>query len=694
MKQFSCPSCGADITAQSQHVNLVICPSCQTSVLVDEKAVKISGKMSLLAVTSGPLFVKGTGTLGKRRFTVLGRVRYGYEAGFWDEWYLSFESGEFSWISEDELNYTFEKRTSLKSSPIDYASATPGDFITIGKEKLHIDEKGIAICEGAEGELPFVVEEGEKVPYLDLSSGKLFATLEYELDGNITLYHGRRLNLERLRMDLTAEEMGLAPAVLSEERKEKGEQRERVVRSSERSKKLNCFACGGTLAIPENPPDEIACEFCGTTTDLSLQACSCPHCAANIPLHGGSQVKSMVCPSCKMQVDVTRPDNPVLLESLAASKRPKLSFSIGQQCLLDELKYVLIGVVKYRQRDEGVSYFWTDFLLFNKDKGYRWLTGENGHFTLSVEIDERPEGINPKRAARKQKFKALGRKWRVFEVSHGATEIVFVDGELPWVAKIGDRNSFMDAIAPPYLLSAEWTKREMEWSLSEYKTSQEIAEAFNIPVKELRKPIGVAPCQPNKIGSFRKQAMVIMLVVFALNFFLMCSSLVSVGDQVAKFSVQPTEYEHEFLTQPFTVSKKNTICIAEFNAPVNNSWVYLDVAVIDSEELALLEYSADLSYYSGVEGGESWSEGSRSDSKMFNIEKPGKYRLLIKGSGGTGQSPNIAAARPVTITISQGVFPARYFIILWVFAFAWLSFDWWRRWSFETSRWGSENDDD
>ena len=95
---MQCPSCGAAIEADEQYAQIVVCGSCQSTVVLDERAARLAGKMAVLAKPEGPLFVGATGDVGGIGFNVLGRIRYGWEQGFWDEWYLALEDGSDSWI--------------------------------------------------------------------------------------------------------------------------------------------------------------------------------------------------------------------------------------------------------------------------------------------------------------------------------------------------------------------------------------------------------------------------------------------------------------------------------------------------------------------------------------------------------------------------------------------------------------------
>ena len=58
------------------------------------------------------------------------------------------------------------------------------------------------------------------------------------------------------------------------------------------------------------------------------------------------------------------------------------------------------------------------------------------------------------------------------------------------MAQVGDVISFMDAVSPPYLLSAEWTAHEMEWYQGEYVSREEIAQAFQMPLDKVPYPRG------------------------------------------------------------------------------------------------------------------------------------------------------------------------------------------------------------
>ena len=680
-----CPSCGAEIEADRRFAKLVVCRFCESAVLLDERAARVAGKMSLLAAPTGPLFVGGTGELLGRRFEVLGRVRYGYERGLWDEWYLAFEDGSTAWISEDESNFSLESHDAAETAPIEYADAYPGRNLQLGETTFHLDEKGIAICEGGEGQLPFRIVRGERVPFLDLSMGDTFATVEYDIeDAGVRVFRGRRLNIADVQMDATAAEAGAASMPV--ERAADADRRERMVKSGRRAKSVNCVCCGAPLRVPDEAGDSIGCEYCGTVIDLTVRHVRCGGCDANISVHG-DEARSVVCSRCHRMIDLSR-TTPTTIELAAKSGRPKVPLRMGQRGKIRGVDYTVVGHIRFAERDEDATYHTDEFLLFSHEAGYQWLVLENGHFSWTRELNERPLGFEPRRATAKEKLRFNGRKWRVFE--SGYTAVQWVEGELPWVAQIGDQNYYMDAVSPPYLLSAEWTESEMEWYEAEYLDRTEVAAAFGIEPDALPVAAGVAPHQPYRRSQFRQNAIPIMLGFFLLFGMGALWAWSQDGRKVGQVTVQPSEYRSEYITPPCRIESEDSLCEARFYSGVDNAWSYFNIAVLNSNDEVVLDFSSEISYYHGYDDG-SWSEGSQHDSVPFKLKQPGDYRFLIYGQGGRGDTVDAGYGQPLTVRVYEGVVLVRYYLIMAIFCGVWVVVEWVRRASFESLRW-SESD--
>jgi len=94
----------------------------------------------------------------------------------------------------------------------------------------------------------------------------------------------------------------------------------------------------------------------------------------------------------------------------------------------------------------------------------------------------------------------------------------------------------------------------------------------------------------------------------------------------------------------------------------------------------------ELSYYSGVDGGESWSEGSRSDDLVFANLPPGRYLLAIESDMDDG-------SKPVTdqLRISRAGPRWSSLVLVLLFLVAFPIFTRIRRAAFEIKRWAESD---
>ena len=681
-RAISCPECGTPIERDEQFAHFHVCPSCQSSIVIDEKAASVAGKMATLAPPTGPLSVGAIGTIGRTPFRVLGRVRYGHESGYWDEWAVLLEEERLAWISEDGDEFSLETHRDLPSGRLHHKEVQPGQRIRLGKVEYHVDEVGVAICEGGEGQLPFPIVPDERVPFLDLTSDESFATIEFDGD-NVRLFQGQVIDRRSIHVQVG----GGNADTLSSERAADGERRERIAKQAGRQTAIDCHNCGGALGLPAEGATSLDCEYCGTEIDLSLDRAPCPECDRTVPIHGNETPVFLTCQGCRAQFQWDRSGTAVALSALTDRKKPRIPFQIGQKARFEGETFRLIGHLRAEERDDGDVYRTDEFLLFSPGAGYRWLTLESGHWTYGRAVNDRPR-VTPISKPR-TKFKCRGMNWRVYE--GGKSELTWVDGEFPWVATVGDQTRYLDTICPPYLLSGEFSKTEAEWTLAEYLPREKVAAAFSVEPKKLPRSSGVAPAQPYPERPFLSKSTWVMLAFFVLQLVLI-GWAAGRGKQVERYSLSFSDYSQETITEPFTVSKAPCLCSLSLSSQVNNSWVYLDFLLIDAEDRVLHEFSETISYYHGVEGGERWSEGSRNKKVAFALNDPGEYRLIVRGESGSAEVSR-SSGPAVEIGVREGIVLKRWFILLAVGSALWMIAIWGHRASFEARRWKSFEDD-
>jgi len=663
----SCTSCGGEVPVATKAARVASCPYCENLLIVNEEAVRALGKMALLAETPSCLAVGWTARCRGREIEVLGRIQYRYRSGLWEEWWVRFvDNDSYAWISQDEGEYMLERPLPERVRAPEYDAVKPGDRFSLGRHKLWVEEKDEAVMVGLQGELPRDVRPEGKMRYLDLTDNKRKVTFEYFDDGSNEGFSGQYLRSKDL-VALPREEGAEAAAAYPAPKLERppGRGAAKVVRSEEgiRPHAINCASCGGSVELRDGEGTAmVVCQFCGAALDVS---------------------------------------KPGSASMLYQSQKRKLAapLEIGARGRLRGIEWTVIGRVRYRELDPSGTYVWDEFQLFNSQHGYAFLGLENGHWTLSKPLRRRVL-FQPATSAPKQKFILDGQKFTVFETSRA--EITYVEGELSWVARLGDQLGYMDAIRPPQMASAEWTPNEMEWSIGRYVPREEVARAFGRKPDQLPSPQGVAPAQPFErdkdrlISAWSGLVAALFLLVLAL-----VTWLTSRGEpilQTGPISASAYLSESGYVSDPFEIPAGSHTCkLAAVANSVNNSWVALSVAVLDEEENVMLDAEATVEYFHGVEGGESWSEGSRKGYTLFRLTGPKQYRLNVFGSAGIwskdgGDRPTLAGA-PVVLTLHRDVLPARYFFYAAMLAAIFPIWEFCRQGLFEARRWPSDDDD-
>jgi hypothetical protein len=197
----NCPSCGAPRILHNPGILLFVCEHCGSAVTWDEEKIRAAGQQAALPEGFTRLYRGAAGTLQQKRFLVLGRVRYSFGSGFWDEWFLELGDGSTRWLTED--NHELSLQREVSSPPLDrFEAYRPGSKILFDDREFRVQEVGWTECLGIEGELPRAIAAGERYAYVDASSvdGRFSLGIEYDEEVP-TVFLGRWLRHAALRLD-------------------------------------------------------------------------------------------------------------------------------------------------------------------------------------------------------------------------------------------------------------------------------------------------------------------------------------------------------------------------------------------------------------------------------------------------------------------------------------------------------------
>lgn len=198
--KYDCPSCGAPIQFTSALSLYCVCNSCLSQVFRTENEIELIGKQASLPDDVSPLQLFSEGEFNGKSFKIIGRCKLQWDAGSWNEWYISFSDGSTAWLAEAQGKWilTFEQNDVVVPDQKDVE--LDNEYILNSVSFIYTDLKH-ATSYGFEGELPFKTVQGEKRFSVDLTSNqsKKFLSFEYDTSDS-RAYLGQYVTLSQLKM--------------------------------------------------------------------------------------------------------------------------------------------------------------------------------------------------------------------------------------------------------------------------------------------------------------------------------------------------------------------------------------------------------------------------------------------------------------------------------------------------------------
>lgn len=618
----NCPSCGGPVEFRIGSSAVVVCSYCNSVVARSDRGFESHGKVAALIDTGSPLRVGATGRYRGDGFRITGRSQMRHQAGgVWDEWYAAFDDGRWGWVAEAQGRFyvTFRAKDAAPQLAQLRAGAKVPEI-----DMLTVAEIGEAALISAEGELPWTPEPGSSYVYADLTgSGSRFATIDYSEEPPL-VFRGYELPLA---------ELGISG----------GELRAKRV-SLER---LACTKCGGPLDL--KAPDQ-------------AERIWCPNCGAGHDIEGGN------------------------LQYFKTLKKGRVKpvIPLGATGTIDGDAYVVAGFMQRAVRFD-IDYFWTEYLLYNKEKSYRWLVHSDDHWSFVTPL--RPgEVVDSADGSVAKNVFYEGASYKLFQ--DATARVTFVLGEFYWKVEVGESVDTVDYIKPPFGISKEMTTtgaREVSYSHARYMDRKEVQEAFGI--EGLPRPSTIGSMQPFTGARLGKPwlAMLALLLVTAMLLAIILPGRIVV-DKTYDLSALPAvegapENGRVLFTDAFDLSGKHNLEIRG-NSLVQNSWIYVAGDFVNEATGALESFELPIEYYSGVDGGESWSEGSRTRKVVVPHPAPGRYALRLEAQWENGKIPP-----PLHVKVREGVFRWPHFILALIALSIWPALALLRQVNFEMGRW-------
>lgn len=626
--QANCPSCAAPIEFKSGSTIVLVCPFCRSAITRTDRGLDDLGKISEIVESESPLKIGLRGDFKGHKFELTGRAQLKHElGGFWDEWYATFSNGWVGWLAEAQGKFYLTFYQPLPEG----VQVPPFDSLQIGQAitdipnnaSLMVTEKGRATAVAAEGEIPYRLTPNEKSDYADLSGkGNAFGTIDYS-ENPPWVFVGQQVSLADIGLQ------GAKPA-------------ERAARR------------------------------------VAVGAMGCPNCGGALSLTAPDKTERVTCPYCNSLLDVNQGNLSFLKALSPKPDAPDFVLPIGAEGTFKDVKFKIIGVMVRSVTFDSVKYYWHEYLLYNPKIGFRWLIHSDNHWNFIEPVN--PAEVVVNEGVAKPTANYNGEQFKIFQNAEATVE--FVKGEFYWRVEQGEKVRAIDYVAAPLMLSQEINNTEMNWSVGVYMTNAEIEKAFG--VENLPKPWSVAPNQPFTGGFYIKAGFAMLAVLCLIAVLMIPLGGLSNTPLNETVTLQPTASAttpQTVFSNPFELKGNRNVKITA-SAPVNNSFVDLDVDLVNEQSQEIESVNIPIEYYSGTDSDGSWTEGGQTQDATLSSLPAGKYTLRVEGTWQDFAQPMNVSVK-VEQNVTRGVNFCCAFVILAILPLLAL----FRKFAFESKRW-------
>jgi hypothetical protein len=423
----------------------------------------------------------------------------------------------------------------------------------------------------------------------------------------------------------------------------------------------------------------------------------CPGCRASITYYDVEGSEYYACPTCHTFFRQSG-EKPPKIYGRYLSQPEEITLRLLPIGTLGVLAGQPCRVVGCTERAEvgkagRLQYKWLEYQLHHPTtKEYTQLAVYNGHW-MTVRPAKRSYDVKNARTRRASVTQPDG----VYKIyNRYKAQVVFAVGEFDWNIEGDDQTVITEFVCPPRMLVHEKTLKAQQnstWYHAEHLEPHEVAAAFNLRPGDLPAQKGVGAVQPDPFTASWPALQwlvgvavgLLLLGQLALIIARPPQVLLSENLQVVTDPAAAPGTGRVIVSPSFTLPTQSALEI-DLTATLSNQWLELPVSLVNEQTGQGFEFTKNIEFYSGVESGESWSEGSRDASAVLSAVPAGRYHLNFYPLTEAGPAaPSIllrVRANPVLLT--------NFFVVL-TLILAYPLWRYWRRANHETLRWNESD---
>lgn len=448
---------------------------------------------------------------------------------------------------------------------------------------------------------------------------------------------------------------------------------------------------GRHLEILKFLPDYlVSYELCYTNyTSLQLEGLNeapvvpkniaCTSCQQPISVKTFPYAQSVSCSACgtRMFFKQSKEFQPTGKDKTNANQ---LSIPLGAVGIVKGISYEVIGYT-LKQDTSADRAKWAEYVLYNRAEGFAFLSEYAGNWLYAREQGDYP--VLPEEEP--ISIYDGEEEFRIY--NSYSIRILDADGEFPFNIYDDTATVSVEFIAPPRMWIYEKSTSEgINWFLAEHQDRKELAAAFSAELPP-RTAMGVLdPKGYMNLSRLVKVTLIAVAVLIAVHWLIGFGKQNKVlldQDILLKDSLATTT----FVSSKFELTKWSSNLKLYINAPVDNSWLDLEASLVNNNNGQEYHVEQLVEYYHGYDGGDSWSEGSATETAYLNGIPSGTYFLRIEAERDTTNG-SWNGLRQFSLTVINDVPTHRNFFIILGLLLLWPIISYIRLRYTERRRWG------
>ncbi|WP_140464676.1 DUF4178 domain-containing protein [Hymenobacter nivis] len=410
---------------------------------------------------------------------------------------------------------------------------------------------------------------------------------------------------------------------------------------------------------------------------------TCPSCQQSITYYDVAGSEYYACPHCHSYFRYHGEGPPKLFGKYREVPNDLGVLPVGTPGTLAGQACRVVGYVR-RAEAKTPHYEWVEYQIFRPATGdCVQLSQFNGHWMI---IQPAKRNYDVQAASTRAAYVSQpGAQYKLY--NRYQARICYAEGEFDWDIEGDDQLKVAEFICPPIMLVQEKSKAGSKWYHAEHLEPAAVVEAFGRDKVVVPARMGVGAVQPDPTDAMwpglRNLTLLALIALCIVQFGVKRSSKILFTDTlhvVADASGTPGTGK-VIVSPSFTVGQQGPLEI-DLTTTVNNQWLELPVSLVNEQTGQGFEFTKNIEFYNGVEGGESWSEGSRNADAVLSRVPAGRYHLNFYPFSEAGPAaPDIA----VTVTADPPLWSN--FLTLLALILAFPAFQLWRSSNYETRRW-------